>query len=111
VRLRDGELEFVPQFGPLRRQHSSALTLGGASVAVIAALALTGVGALAFGTAFVGAMLAARDVGRYITTEGCLTRLQMLWTAHMSAAARAPARAGTLGTGADRFPLPSARQH
>lgn len=111
VRLRDGELEFVPQFGPLRRQHSSALTLGGASVAVIAALALTGVGALAFGTAFVGAMLAARDVGRYIATEGCLTRLQMLWTARMPGAAPAPARAGTLGTGADRFPLPSARQH
>ena len=81
VRLRDGALQFVPQFGPLRRQHSSALTLGGASVVVVGALALTGVGAVALGAAFIGVMLAARDVGRYVVTEGCITRLQLLWAA------------------------------
>src|ERR687896_705518 len=66
VRLRDGALQFVPQFGPLHRQHSSALTLGGASAVVVGALALTGVGALSLGAAFVGVMLAARDVARYV---------------------------------------------
>src|SRR5688572_1999512 len=92
VRLRDGALQFVPQFGPLRRQHSSALTLGGASAVVVGALALTGVGALAIGAAFVGVMLAARDVGRYVVTEGCITRIQLLWAARSAAAARAPSQ-------------------
>jgi hypothetical protein len=97
VRLRDGALQFVPQFGPLRRQHSSALTLGGASAAVVAALALTGVGPLALGAAFVGVMLAARDVGRYVATEGCMTRLQLLWTSRSPIANRTLSPVGSLG--------------
>ena len=108
VKLHPDGLEFVPQFGPLRRDHSSTLTLGGASAVVAAALALTGVGAIALGAAFIGAMLAARDVGRYIVTEGCITRLQLLWTARASAGGRPPVPGGTLGT-ADRLPSPSAR--
>jgi hypothetical protein len=110
VRLRDGALQFVPQFGPLRRQHSSALTLGGASAAVVGALALTGVGALALGAAFVGVMLAARDVGRYVVTEGCVTRLQLLWAARSAAAVRAPSQARPLGVGTARTPSPAARE-
>ncbi|MGQ0712095.1 MAG: hypothetical protein ACT4PJ_00030 [Gemmatimonadaceae bacterium] len=95
VRLREGTLDFVAQFGPFQRHHSSALTLGGASAAVVGALALTGMGPVALGAAFIGVMLAARDVGRYVVTEGCVTRLQMLWSA------RAGLRRGghqTLGT-------------
>lgn len=95
VKLHDTSLEFIPQFGPFRRQHSSALTLGGASAAAIGALALTGVGALAIGVSFVGLMLAARDVVRYVVTEGCITRLHMLWVAHQErarAAALPPAQ-------------------
>jgi hypothetical protein len=87
VKLGEDGLQFVPQFGPLLRHHSSALTLGGASAAVAVALALTGMGVIALGAAFVGTMLAARDVGRYIVTEGCITRLQLLWTARGAAAA------------------------
>jgi hypothetical protein len=104
VRVRFRDLEFIPQFGPLRRQHSSALTLGGASAVVIAALAFTGVGALALGASFVGVMLAARDVGRYVVTEGCLTRLQMLWTARRNALERpgSTPRAIMSGAGSDR---------
>lgn len=90
VRYRDGELEFVPQFGPLRRHHSSALTLGGTSAVVVGALAVTGFGPLALGAAFLGVMLAARDVGRYVVSEGCLTRLQMLWTARSGVPVQAP---------------------
>jgi hypothetical protein len=97
VKLGEDGLQFVPQFGPLRRHHSSALTLGGASAAVIGALALTGVGAIALGAAFLGTMLAARDVGRYIVTEGAITRLQLLWTARGSAVAP-PSLPGPLGT-------------
>lgn len=96
VRLREGALQFVPQFGPFRRQHSTALTLGGASAAVIGALALTGVGAIAVGAAFLGVMLAARDVGRYVATEGCVTRLQLLWAVRTAGAVRAPSHS-TLG--------------
>lgn len=90
VVLREGALQVLPQFGPFRRQHSTALTLGGASAAVIGALALTGVGAIALGVAFVGVMLAARDVGRYVTTEGCVTRLQLLWAARAAGTVRVP---------------------
>jgi hypothetical protein len=85
VKLHAGGLQFIPQFGPLRRHHSTALTLGGASAAVIAALAATGVGAIAAGLSFVGVMLAARDVGRYVATEGCMTRLQLLWASRLRA--------------------------
>jgi hypothetical protein len=109
VRLRDDTLQFVPQFGPLRRHHSSALTLGGASAAVIGALALTGVGALALGVGFVGVMLAARDVGRYVVTEGCITRLQLLWAARAGAAVRAPSPAKALGISGGRTLTGSAR--
>ena len=108
VRLRDGMLQFVPQFGPLRRQHSSALTIGGASAVVVGALALTGVGALALGAAFVGVMLAARDVGRYVATEGCMTRLQLLWAARTEPALRIRSTAPSLGPG--RTPTARARE-
>src|SRR5919108_973781 len=91
VRLRDGRLQFVAQFGPLRRQYSSALTLGGTSALVVGLLVLTGVGPLAFGAAFVGVMLAARDIARYVATEGCLTRLQLLWTTRSPTPSRASA--------------------
>jgi hypothetical protein len=101
VRLREGTLEFVPQFGPFRRQHSTALTLGGASAVVVGALALTGVGAMALGAAFLGVMLAARDVGRYVATEGCVTRLQLLWAARTTGAVRAPSQS-TLGIASGR---------
>jgi hypothetical protein len=110
VRLREEGLQFVPQFGALRRQHSSALTLGGASAAVVGALALTGVGALALGAAFVGIMLAARDVGRYVVTEGCITRLQLLWAARMAPPARAPSPPRPLGAGSGRTAAISARE-
>jgi hypothetical protein len=110
VKLGDDGLQFIPQFGPLRRHHSSALTLGGASAAVVAALALTGVGAVALGAAFLGTMLAARDVGRYIVTEGCITRLQLMWTARASGVTPPPSLATTLGTGSSRAPTTSARR-
>ena len=108
VRLRDGNLQFVPQFGPLRRQHSSALTIGGASAVVVGALALTGVGAVALGAAFVGVMLAARDVGRYVVTEGCMTRLQLLWAARTEPALRI--RAAPRPLGASHTPTARARE-
>ena len=110
VRVRDGTLQFVPQFGPLRRQHSSALTLGGASAVVVGALALTGVGALALGAAFVGVMLAARDVGRYVVTEGCVTRLQLLWAARTSTGGRALSQTSPLGVGSGRTLASAARK-
>ena len=112
VRVKLGEegLQFIPQFGPLRRHHSSALTLGGASVAVAAALVLTGVGAVALGAAFLGTMLAARDVGRYIVTEGAITRLQLLWTARATGVTPPSAVGGTLGSGASRIPSGSGRR-
>lgn len=109
VKLGAGGLQFLPQFGPLRRHHSSALTLGGASAAVAAALALTGVGAVALGAAFIGTMLAARDVGRYIVTEGAITRLQLLWTARAAGVTHPPSLPGTLGSRTARIPTAGGR--
>jgi hypothetical protein len=110
VKLDDEGLQFIPQFGPLRRHHSSALTLGGASAAVVAALALTGVGAVALGAAFLGTMLAARDVGRYIVTEGCITRLQLMWAARRASVTSPTSLGGTLGTVTARLPTGSGRR-
>jgi len=110
VKLGADGLQFIPQFGPLRRHHSSALTLGGASAAVAAALALTGVGAIALGAAFLGTMLAARDVGRYIVTEGAITRLQLLWTARGAGVTNPGAVGGALGTSPPRIPTGSGRR-
>ena len=110
VKLGAEGLQFIPQFGPLRRHHSSALTIGGASAAVAAALALTGVGAVALGAAFIGTMLAARDVGRYIVTEGAITRLQLLWLARSSGVAHPPSIGGTLGSSTTRIPTASGRR-
>ncbi len=110
VRLREGTLQFVPQFGPLRRQYSSALTLGGASAVVVGALALTGAGAVALGAAFVGVMLAARDIGRYVVTEGCITRLQLLWAARVAMTARASAPTQALGIRSVRTSTAGARE-
>ena len=111
VRYREGELEFVPQFGPLHRHHSSALTLTGSSV-VVGALALTGFGPVALGAAFLGVMLAARDLGRYIVSEGCLTRLQMLWASRRSGSTvPAPAQSlQSLGEGAVSNRIASVRE-
>src|SRR5688500_9417266 len=109
VKLGADGLQFIPQFGPLRRHHSSALTLGGASAAVAAALALTGVGAIALGAAFLGTMLAARDVGRYIVTEGCITRLQLLWTGRSAPGIRPPADVAALGAPGARTPAERVR--
>jgi hypothetical protein len=110
VTLDEEGLQFIPQFGPLRRHHSSALTLGGASAAVVAALALTGVGAVALGAAFLGTMLAARDVGRYIVTEGCITRLQLMWAARTASVTSPTSLGGTLGTVTARLPAGSGRR-
>ena len=68
--------------------------------------ALTGVGALSLGAAFVGVMLAARDVGRYVVTEGCITRLQLLWAARSGPPL--PASAPTRTLGVHRTPTPTA---
>src|ERR687896_582597 len=109
VKLGAEGLQFIPQFGPLRRHHSSALTLSGASAAVVAALALTGVGAAALGAAFIGTLLAARDVGRYIVTEGAITRLQLLWPARTAGVTPPSAVGGALGTGTPAIPSDSGR--
>ena len=63
VKLGTDGLQFIPQFGPLRRHHSSALTLGGASAAVAAAVALTGVGAGGRGAGGGGGTRAAPNRG------------------------------------------------
>jgi hypothetical protein len=78
VRLDNGVLRCRPQLGPFGR--SSALA--GTAVAAVAGVALLGTGGLALplvaGFAGVSAMLV--ELGGFVAAEGCITRIQMLWS-------------------------------
>jgi hypothetical protein len=78
-----GHLDCEPMFGPLNRTHAA---LAGATLlsAVTAALLYsTGVSPLAVGAAFATIMSGLGSAWRFILTESCITRIQLLWAARM----------------------------
>ena len=83
VRVRrsaDGELTFVPQFGPLRRSGGLFATSGVSSAAVATVALTAGTGPLMAVVAFLGIVALAHDACRFVLTEGAVTRLQLLAT-------------------------------
>ena len=83
VRVRrggDGELTFVPQFGPLRRSGGLFATSGVSSAAVATVALTAGAGPLMAVVAFLGVVALAHDACRFVLTEGAVTRLQLLAT-------------------------------
>ena len=84
VRVRvdeQGRLDCEPMFGPLPRTRALLL---GTTVLMTAAgglLFFTGASPVALATAFVGIMSGLVNVCRFILTENCITRVQLLWAA------------------------------
>ena len=100
VRVRrgaDGQLTFVPQFGPFRRSGGLFATSGVSSAAVTAVAITAGIGPVMAVVAFLGVVALAHDACRFVLTEGAVTRLQLLAT---EAGALAP------GTAAAALPAP-----
>ena len=114
----DGDaLLLRPQVGPLRRSRALLLGALGAPAAVATAFATLGVGALSLGVAAASVAYLITDAYRLILTEGCVARLQSLWTgtvAPSSVTARTWSADGSLSGapgpgGASAATLPGAR--
>ncbi len=83
VRVRvdeQGHLACEPMFGMVPRTRAFLLTT--AVLTALAAGALyTGVGHVALAAVFVGVMSGFGSVCRFVLTENCITRVQMVWAA------------------------------
>jgi hypothetical protein len=76
-----GRLDCEPMFGPLQRTHA---LLSSTTILTAAALGLfyfTGVSALSVGAAFLSIMSGLGNAWRFVLTENCITRVQLLWAA------------------------------
>jgi hypothetical protein len=78
-----GRLRCEPMFGPLAR--SRAVMLNTMATALVAGgfFYETGASALALTVAFLGLLSAAGTVCRFVLTESCVTRVQLLWAARL----------------------------
>jgi hypothetical protein len=83
VRLEDGNLRCDPFFGPLPRTSELLLTFGGLTALVGNLFYVVGATPAALTAGFAGVMIAAAQVCRFVLTESCITRLQLLWAARM----------------------------
>jgi hypothetical protein len=83
VRTEDGNLRCDPIFGPLPRTTELLLTLGGLTALVGGLFYADGPTPAALTVGFAGIMAAAAQVCRFVLTENCVTRIQMLWAARM----------------------------
>jgi hypothetical protein len=95
----DGRLSCEPMFGPLPRTRALLLNTTLFTAAAIGLLYFTGLSPLSIGVAFVGLMSGVTSVCRFVLTESCITRVQMLWAARHEHAGRStfpPASTTTL---------------
>jgi hypothetical protein len=82
VRIRvdeQGRLDCEPMFGPLRRMHSFLVST--TALTVLAGAALYTHAPAAPLLAFVAVMSGLGSTCRFVLTENCVTRVQMLWAA------------------------------
>lgn len=86
VRLEDGNLRCDPIFGPLPRTSDLLLTLSGLTALVGGLFYFGGPTPVALTAGFAGVMVAAAQVCRFVLTESCITRVQLLWAARLGAA-------------------------
>jgi hypothetical protein len=81
VRVDDqGRLDCEPMFGPLNRTHAVTASATILSAVTAGLLYFTGVTPLAVGAAFATIMSGLASSWRFILTESCITRIQLLWT-------------------------------
>ena len=86
VRVRvdgEGRLDCEPMFGPLNRTHAVTASVTTLSALTAGLLYFTGVTPLAVGAAFATIMSGLASAWRFILTESCITRIQLLWTARL----------------------------
>jgi hypothetical protein len=87
VRVRvddEGRLDCEPMFGPLPRTRALLVSTTALTVVAGGLLYTTGASPLALTAAFAGIMSAFGSVCRFVLTESCITRIQLLWAARMS---------------------------
>jgi hypothetical protein len=90
IRTQDGNLRCDPIFGPLPRTTELLLTLSGLTALVGCLFYFGGPTPAALTVGFAGIMAAAAQVCRFVLTENCITRVQLLWAARMGVRADVP---------------------
>jgi hypothetical protein len=86
VRVRvdeQGRLDCEPMFGPLPRTHAVLFSTTLLTAVAGGLLYTTGSSPAALTVAFLAIMSALGNAWRFILTENCVTRVQMLWTARL----------------------------
>src|SRR5918999_3669843 len=86
VRVRvdeQGRLDCQPMFGPLPRTHAVLFSTTVLTATAGCLFYFTGASALALTTAFLGIMSGLGSAWRFVLTESCVTRIQMLWAARL----------------------------
>ena len=96
VSVAGGALRLEPLFGPVRRSRALVVGALGAPAAVAAVFAVVGLAPVSLAALAGAAAYLLSDAYRLILTEGCVTRLQLLWTTRGATARPEPA----LGAGA-----------
>jgi hypothetical protein len=83
VRLEQGNLRCDPIHGPLPRTGELLLTMSALTALVGGLFYTVGATPAALTAAFGGIMVAAAQVCRFVLTESCITRIQLLWAGHL----------------------------
>jgi hypothetical protein len=90
VRVDDrGRLDCEPMFGPLNRTHALLASTTSRTALTATLLYATGTSPLAFGAAFLTIMSGLASAWRFILTENCITRIQLLWARRLGERATA----------------------
>jgi hypothetical protein len=112
VRVRvddDGRLNCDPMFGPLRRTPALLFSTTLLTAIAVGLFYFTGLSPLSVGAAFLSIMSGLGSVWRFVLTENCITRVQLLWAARMGARAElraAPPQASLPAPRAVEVPAP-----
>jgi hypothetical protein len=87
VRVRvdeQGRLDCEPMFGPLSRTRAVLFSTTLLTATALGLFYFTGVSPLSVGAAFLSIMSGLGSVWRFVLTESCITRVQLIWAARMS---------------------------
>jgi hypothetical protein len=90
VRVRvdeQGRLDCEPMFGPLSRTRALLFSTTFLTVTAGSLFYFTGASPLALGVAFLSIMSGLGSVCRFVLTESCITRVQLIWAARTGARA------------------------
>jgi hypothetical protein len=86
VRVRvdeQGRLDCEPMFGPLPRTAALLFSTTLLTATAVGLFYFTGASPLALATAFLSIMSGLGSALRFVLTENCITRIQMLWAARL----------------------------